>query len=70
MCEKRFELVFVAVFTSLTADVVFRLVTTKFGRADGRRLRGVVVIEPTNRGYYKSTDQECFDESIQSSALP
>lgn len=68
--RESFELVFVAVFTTVTADVFVRLVQAKFGRADGRRPRGVVVVEPTNRGYDKYTDRECFDESIQSSALP
>jgi hypothetical protein len=64
-----FELFFVAVFTGLAAYIVFRLVKFEFRRVDRRRLRRVVETEPTTRGYDKSTDQECFDESIQSSAL-
>lgn len=63
--RERFELIFVAVFAGITADVIFRLIHPRFGLAEGRRLRGVVVTEKTNRGYDKSTDQECFDESIQ-----
>lgn len=41
-----FELIFVAVFTNLTADVVISLEQGKFGRTDLRRLRGRVIAEP------------------------
>src|SRR5215216_2111536 len=65
------ELILVAVFTRLTADVPFfrRSVQPKFGWSDRRRVRRVVVAEPNDRGKAKSTDQECFDEFVHS-ALP
>src|SRR5829696_8176487 len=63
---ENFELVFVAVFASLAADVVVGFIHTRPGLADGRRLRRIVVSEPTDRGESKRTDQECFDESIHS----
>ena len=72
MCGVResFELIFMAIFASVAADVVFRLVQAKLGLADRRRLRGIVVGEPGDRGKNERTDQECFDESVQSSASP
>jgi hypothetical protein len=58
-----FELILVAVFTSVTADVIGRLRLRDFGRTDLRRFRGVVVAEQTDGRDNEATDQECFKES-------
>ncbi len=44
-----FELIFVTIFTDLTADVVARLGLRELSRTDWRRLRRVVVAEQTQR---------------------
>ena len=68
--RERLELILMAVLTNLTADVIGRLRLRDFGRADLRRLRGIVVAEPPERGENKSADQECFDESTHSVSPP
>ena len=57
------ELILVAVFTSVTADVIGRLGLRDFGRTDLRRFRGIVVAERTDDRDNHATDQECFKES-------
>ena len=58
------ELIFVTVFTGLTADVVVGFDEGEFRRAERGRLRGVVVTEPGDRGENEPTDQEYFDKPI------
>ena len=57
--RKEFELVFVAVFASLAAGIVFRLVRRDFGL---RRVRRTVGTEPTRGQRYEGTDQDCFGD--------
>jgi hypothetical protein len=68
---ERFELVLVAVFTGVTANVVVSFVHREFDRADLRGVRGICAAKPTDRGDKNEyTDQECFDDPIHTSALP
>lgn len=63
MCES-FELVLVAILTSLAADVVIRFEESQLDFAERRRLRGVVATKPDGCREYKPTDQECFAEPV------
>ena len=65
-----FELIFVAVFTSVAADVVISVVLRReLGLIDRRGLRGVVVAEPAEHTYNQDTDQECFNECTHISPM-
>ena len=70
--RKSFELIFVTVFAGVAADVVtgLRLVHRDFSWPNRCRLGGICATKPTDHGEHHATDQECFDESTHSTALP
>jgi hypothetical protein len=51
-----FELIFVAVFANVAADVVFRLVCRNFGLVSLRDLRRTAGAEPDSRAEKQHTD--------------
>ena len=60
-----FELIFVAVFASRAADVVFRLVSRGLGLIGLNGVRRTARTPPTHSRGYEGTDQKRFDEFIQ-----
>ena len=63
-----FELVFVAVFTRVTADVILRLVFAELNLGRLSKLSRAIGAEQSNRTEDQSKNQECFDECTQTSA--
>ena len=70
--RKSFELIFVTVFAGVTSYVVTRLglVHCDLGWPNRCRSRRICATKPTDHGEHHATDQECFDESTHSIALP
>ena len=67
--RERFELVLVTILASVATYVIFRLIGHGFGRTRLNRVRRTVGTQPTDARSDEGTDQECFDELIQSRAL-
>ena len=66
---KILELIFVAVFTSIAAHIIFRLIFRDCDLALLCRLRRCAGSQPNSRRDHEGTDQECFDGLVQSSLL-
>ena len=64
--REEFELIFVTVFAGVATNIVFRLVRNRFGLPRLRRLRRAVGTQPNKGRQDEGTDQECFDEPVQS----
>ena len=65
-----FELIFVAVFASLTADVIFRLIGRGFGLTSLYGVRRTARSQPADSRDDEGANQEHFDGFIQARVLP